>query len=150
MRVNINPEQRELFTKLARLAKGDIDLVQHAIRACSKDAPESRWCFWKKGGKADLADVVKYILSHQLTQDFRASLGQVPARGLPYSGVLSQIGNNDPEVLRSVFTRASALIAAGGPLVYCKGDDGATRRQKDGRVKIALGMALEECLSPPL
>jgi hypothetical protein len=54
MRVT-TPEQAELIDKLVKIAKGDIDLVQEAIRANSTGPDVA----------ADLDKVVAYILEHR-------------------------------------------------------------------------------------
>lgn len=45
----------DVIDRLAVVANGDIDLVQQAIRVCA-DQP---------GGKADLKQVVDYIVAHR-------------------------------------------------------------------------------------
>ncbi|MDI4666369.1 hypothetical protein K9U40_18865 [Xanthobacter autotrophicus] len=49
------PKQKEIFEKLLVLARGDIELVQDAIRICTT-APDK---------PADLEKVVGYVLRHR-------------------------------------------------------------------------------------
>jgi hypothetical protein len=61
MRVT-NPEQARVLNRLATVANGDIELVQQAIRASSKD-----------NKPADFEDVVRYIVEKRRKRRQRAA-----------------------------------------------------------------------------